>query len=360
MDDPGGGKKPMIEIGGRRIGPGCPVYVIAEMSANHNHDFAQAVAILKAAKEAGADAVKLQTYTPDTMTIDCDNEHFRIRGTPWDGRTLYELYGDAYTPWEWQPELKRIAEGLGLTLFSTPFDSTAVDFLEGMGVPAYKIASFENVDLPLLRKVAKTGKPIIMSTGMATLAEIDDAVRTIRDAGGSQLALLKCTSAYPAPAEEMNLRTIPHLAEAFGVPVGLSDHTLDVAVPVAAAALGAAIIEKHLALSRSVPGPDSAFSLEPAEFGAMVEAVRKATDALGAVRYGTGDREAESRVFRRSLFVVKDVKAGEKFSAENVRSIRPGVGMSTRFLDEIIGLRAGRDIKRGTPLTWDLVGGAPR
>ena len=260
-----------IEINARRIGPGYPTYIVAEMSANHNQNFEQAIKIVEAAKEAGADAIKVQTYTPDTITIDCDNEYFRVKGTLWDGRTLYDLYGEAYTPWDWQPKLKEIANGLGLDLFSSPFDATAVNFLEDMGVPVYKVASFENVDIPLLRKIAATGKPVIMSTGMATLAEIDEAVETLRVPAIEQLALLKCTSAYPSPPEEMNLRTIPHLAEAFGVPVGLSDHTLGVAVPVAAVAFGACIVEKHFALSRAVPGPDSAFSLEPHEFKAMVE-----------------------------------------------------------------------------------------
>ena len=349
---------PHIEIDDRRVGPDCPTYIVAEMSANHNQDFEQAVQIIQAAKEAGADAVKLQTYTPDTLTIDCDNEYFRITGTLWDGRTLYDLYGEAYTPWDWQPRLKEIANELGLDLFSTPFDDTAVDFLEEMGVPVYKVASFENVDLPLLRRIARTGKPMIMSTGMAALAEIDEAVRTIREAGGGQLALLKCTSAYPALPEEMNLRTIPHLVEAFGVPVGLSDHTLGIAVPVAAVALGACIVEKHFALSRALPGPDSAFSLEPHEFEAMVEAVRTTEKARGTVRYGVSGGEAESRVFRRSLFVVRDVKSGEIFTTDNVRPIRPGYGLHSRYLDEVLGRRASRDIKRGTPLSWSLVAGS--
>jgi N-acetylneuraminate synthase len=348
-----------IEINDRRIGPGYPTYIVAEMSANHNQRFEKAVEIVKAAKEAGADAVKLQTYTPDTMTIDCDKEHFHIgEGTIWEGRNLYDLYEEAYTPWDWQPRLKDIANDLGLDLFSTPFDKTAVDFLEGMDVPVYKIASFENVDLPLLRKMAQTGKPIIMSTGMATLAEIDEAVRTVREVGGEQLALLKCTSAYPAPPEEMNLRTIPHLAEAFGVPTGLSDHTLGIAAPVAAVALGACIVEKHFTLSRDEPGPDSAFSLEPQEFKAMVEAVRTAEKALGQVHYAVGEREASSRVFRRSLFIVEDMEDGEVFTSKNVRSIRPGYGLHTRHLDDVIGRCATQSIERGTPLTWELVGGS--
>jgi len=344
-----------IEIKGRKIGSEASVYIVAEMSANHGQSFEQAVKIMEAAKAAGADAIKLQTYTPDTMTIDCDNEYFRIKGTIWEGKNLYDLYGEAYTPWDWQPKLKEIAAGLGLDLFSTPFDSTAVDFLEQMDVPAHKVASFEIVDLPLLRKIAKTGKPIIMSTGMATLSEIDEAMQIVREAGGTQLALLKCTSAYPALPEEMNLRTIPHLAQAFDVPVGLSDHTLGIAAPAAAVALGACIIEKHFTLSRADGGPDSAFSLEPHEFKAMVEAVRVAERALGTVNYGVSEAEAKSRVFRRSLFVVKDMKAGEKFTHENVRSIRPSYGLHTRYLDEIVGRCASQDIERGTPLDWQLV-----
>lgn len=344
-------------VGDRRIGIGEPVYVVAEMSANHNQDFEQAVRIVKAAKLAGADAVKLQTYTPDTITIDCDGEGFLIgKGTVWEGRKLYDLYGEAFTPWHWQPKLKEVADDLQLGLFSSPFDHTAVAFLEEMGVPAYKVASFEIVDLPLIRRIAETGKPIIMSTGMATLAEIDEALRTAREAGATQIALLKCTSAYPAPPEEMNLRTIPHLAEAFGVPVGLSDHTLGIAVPVAAVTLGACIVEKHLTLSREMPGPDSAFSLEPHEFKAMVDAIRTTEKAIGTVQYEVTTREAASRLFRRSLFVVQDVQAGELFTEQNVRSIRPGSGLHTRYLEQVLGRRATRDIPRGTALAWELVG----
>src|SRR5438132_3364220 len=347
-----------IEINGRRIGSGYPAYIVAEMSANHNQNLDQAIEIIRAARDVGADAIKLQTYTPDTITIKCDNEYFRIKGTLWNERNLYELYGEAFTPWEWQPELQKIANQYGLDCFSTPFDDTAVDFLEAMNVPAHKVASFENVDLPLLRKIAQTGKPVIMSTGMATLAEVDEAVKTLRAAGNKQLALLKCTSAYPAPADEVNLRTIPHLSEAFSVPVGLSDHTVGTAVPVAAVALGACIIEKHFTLSRSTPGPDSAFSLEPHEFKSMVEAIRMTEKALGKVNYAVSEEEAKSRVFRRSLFVVRDVKAGNLFTPENVRSIRPAHGLHTRYLDKIIGRRASQDIVRGTPLNWDLVAGA--
>jgi N-acetylneuraminate synthase len=344
-----------VVINGRKIGPGEPTYIVAEMSANHHQDFAQAVKILEAAHSAGADAVKLQTYTPDTLTIACDRDYFRIRGTIWDGKTLHDLYGEAYTPWEWQPELKRVADRLGLALFSSPFDASAVDFLEDMGVPAYKIASFELVDIPLIRRVAATGKPIIMSTGMATLGEIDEAVRTVRAHGGHELVLLKCTSAYPAPLAEVHLRTIPHLAEAFDVPAGLSDHTMSPVVPVAAVTLGACLIEKHLTLSRQDTGPDSAFSQEPDEFAAMVQAVRAAEQALGRVSYEITEKERASRAFRRSLFVVQDVRQGERFTADNVRSIRPGHGLHTRFLDQVLGRQATANIVRGTPLSWDMV-----
>lgn len=345
-----------LEIKGRRIGSDCPVYIVAEMSANHNQSFDQAVRILYAAKEAGADAVKLQTYTPDTITIPSDREYFRIGGgTLWDSRTLYNLYQEAYMPWEWQPKLKEIADEIGLDLFSTAFDPSAVDFLEQMGVPVHKVSSFEIVDIPLIEKMAGTGKPLIISTGMATLGEIEEAMEAARRAGAEQIALLKCTSAYPAPPEEMNLRTIPHMSQAFGVPVGLSDHTLGIAVPVAAVALGACIVEKHFTLSRDIPGPDSAFSLEPQEFKTMVEAIRTVEKALGKVHYGVSEREAKSRVFRRSLFVVKDVKAGEVFTEENVRSIRPGHGLSPKHLKEVIGRKASRNIDQGTPFSWELV-----
>lgn len=347
---------PFIEINGRRIGPGMPVYVIAELSANHGQDLAQACALVRAAKECGADAVKVQTYTADTLTLDCDNEWFRIEGTLWHGRKLYELYQQAFTPWEWQPTLKRVAGEIGIELFSTPFDLSAIEFLEGMQVAAHKVASFENVDIELLQQIAKTGKPVIASTGMASLAEIDELVQTLRAAGARQVALLKCTSAYPAPPEDLNLRTIPHLADAFGLPVGLSDHTLGITVPVAAVSLGACMIEKHFTLSRACPGPDSEFSLEPQEFKAMVDAIRVAEKALGRVHYGLSKAEEKSRAFRRSLFVVKDMRAGERFSRENLRSIRPGYGLHTRYLTDVIGQTASRDLTRGTPLAWNMVG----
>jgi pseudaminic acid synthase len=346
-----------LKIADCPIGPGFPAYLIAELSGNHNGDFSEATRLVRAAKECGANAVKLQTYTPDTITIDGSRPEFRIGGgSLWEGLSLYDLYAQAHMPWEWQPKLKQLADDLGLHLFSSPFDFSSVDFLEAMGVPAYKIASPELVDIPLIRKVAAMGKPMIMSTGMATLAEIDEAVQAARGAGATQIALLKCTSGYPAAPEEMNLRTIPHMAEGFGLPVGLSDHTLSVAIPAAAIALGASLIEKHFTLSRAAGGPDSAFSLEPAEFRAMVDAVRTTEAALGHVQYGASEREAATRAFRRSLYVVQDVHAGQLFSAGNVRSIRPSNGLLPRHLDDILGRIAACDIPAGTPLSWDLIG----
>ncbi len=345
-----------LTIAGRRVSPQSAVYIVAELSANHNQSFDQAVRIIRAAKDAGADAVKLQTYTADTITLHSDKECFRIAsGTLWDGRTLHDLYQEAFTPWEWQPKLKAIAEELGMHLFSSPFDDSAVDFLEQMGVPAHKVASFELVDTGLIRKMARTGKPLIMSTGMASESEISEAVEAAREAGAMQIALLKCTSAYPAPPEEANLLTLPELARRFQCAVGLSDHTMGIAVPVAAVALGACIIEKHLCLHRADGGPDSAFSLEPQEFKAMVEAVRAAEKALGTIQFAPSTREANSRKFRRSLFVVEDVKKGELFSRQNVRSIRPADGLHPRHLDEVLGKLAACDVERGTPLSWDLV-----
>jgi pseudaminic acid synthase len=345
-----------LEIGEHRVGRGQPVYIVAELSANHNQNFEQAVRLVQAAKASGADAVKLQTYTADTITIRSDNDHFRIRGgTLWDGRTLHELYTEAHTPWDWQPKLKQVANDLGMDLFSSPFDVTAVDFLESMRVPAYKVASCELVDIPLLQKISRTGKPLIMSTGMAILEEIDEALETARRAGATKIALLRCTSAYPALPSEMNLRSIPELARRFEVPVGLSDHTMDIAVPVTAVALDACMIEKHLTLSRSQKGPDGAFSLEPPEFKSMVDAVRVAEKSLGEVRFGPTSSEKGSSAFRRSLFVVQDVSQGQTFTEENVRSIRPSHGLHTRHLPEIVGRRASRNIERGTPLSWELV-----
>lgn len=345
-----------IRIGRHTIGSGRPTYVVAEISANHRQDYDEAVRLVRAAKEAGADAVKLQTLTPDTITLKSDAPYFRVGGgTLWDGRTLYDLYDETYMPWDWQPKLKDLADELGLDLFSSPFDPTAVDFLEDMDVPAYKVASFEIVDIPLIQRMAKTRKPLIISTGMATLAEIRDAVRAARSAGARQIALLKCNSGYPAPPEEMNLATIPDMRKRFRVPVGLSDHSLGISAAIAAVTLGACIIEKHFTLSRSVPGPDVAFSLEPAEFKMMVEGVRTAEKALGVPRYSPTPAEAKSRPFRRSLFVVKDMEKGELFTRDNVRSIRPANGLPPRELPGVLGRRARQPIPRGTPLRWSLV-----
>jgi pseudaminic acid synthase len=345
-----------FKLAGREVGSGWPVYVVAELSANHQQDFDQAIRILHAARDAGADAVKLQTYTADTITLRSDKEYFRIAGgTLWDGRTLHDLYQEAYTPWEWQPKLKEIADELGMHLFSSAFDDSAVDFLEQMNVPAHKVASFELVDIGLIQKMAGTGKPLIMSTGMASEEEISEAVEAARGAGATEIALLKCTSAYPAPPEEANLLTIPELAQRFGCPVGLSDHTMGIVAPVVAVALGASIVEKHLCLRRADGGPDGAFSLEPQEFKAMVEAVRTAERALGAVQFVSGVQEANSRKFRRSLFVVENVKKGEVFTKQNVRSIRPADGLHPRHFNEVLGKRAAFDVERGTPLRWVLV-----
>jgi N-acetylneuraminate synthase len=345
-----------IQVGRRKVGTGQPVFIVAELSANHNQDFEQARRIVHAANEAGADAVKLQTYTPDTITMRSHRDCFRIHGgTLWDGRTLHDLYGEAYTPWDWQPKLKAFAEDLGLDLFSSAFDPSAVDFLEEMGVPVHKIASPELVDLPLIQKMARTGKPLILSTGMATVEEIDEAIAAARSAGATQIVLLRCTSSYPAPPEEMNLRSIPDMARRFGLPVGLSDHTPSIAVSVAAVALGASVIEKHLTLSRADGGPDSTFSLEPQEFKSLVDAIRSAEKSLGRVQYGPTPHEINTRAFRRSLFVVRNMKKGDSFAVDNVRSIRPADGLHPRHLHELIGRRAAVDIESGTPLTWDLV-----
>lgn len=344
-----------ITINGRLVGAGCPVYIIAEMSANHGQDFAKAKEIIHAMKEAGADAVKLQTYTPDTMTINCDRPEFRIgKGTIWEGKNLYALYGEAYTPWEWQPKLKEEANTLGMDLFSTPFDTSAVDFLEEMNVPAYKVASFELVDLPLIDYIARKGKPVIISTGMARLEEIEEAVATVR-AVNNQIILLKCTSAYPAPPEEANIRTIPDMRDHFDVPVGLSDHTLGIAVPIAAVSLGACVVEKHFCLSRKEPGPDTAFSLEPHEFREMTDAIRIAEKALGKVFYGQTVHEQATAVFRRSLFAVEDIASGETLTEKNVRSIRPGYGLPPKEMKNVLGKKAKVAIERGTPLSHDLL-----
>ncbi|MDG1873859.1 MAG: pseudaminic acid synthase [Mariniblastus sp.] len=353
-------EKPKLQthfrINDHLIGPGQPAYIIAEMSANHHQDFDRAVEIIHLAHRAGADAIKLQTYTPDTLTLDADQPHFKIeQGSVWDGARLYELYQKAHTPWEWQPELKKIANQFGMALFSSPFDTTAVDFLEKMNVPAYKIASFEIIDIPLLKRVAATGKPVIVSTGMATICEIEQAVATLRENGCQQIALLKCTSAYPAPMESMNLNTIPDLAFRFQIPVGLSDHTLETQTSMLAVCLGGSIIEKHLTISRNESGPDSSFSLEPDEFANMVTAVRQAETTMGSVHYGPTETDKNNLVFRRSLFAVEDIKAGDKFTSDNIRSIRPGQGLEPIHIDQVLDSRAAEAISRGTPLTWKHV-----
>jgi len=345
-----------VQIGHRVIGSRHPVYIIAELSANHNRSFDSAVHLVRAAKAAGVDAVKMQTYTADTITIRSDRECFRIKGgTLWDGRTLYDLYQEASTPWEWQPKLKQLCDELALDCFSSAFDPTAVDFLEKMGVPAHKVASPELVDIPLIQKMARTGKPLILSTGMASVEEIEEALSAARGAGASKIALLRCTSAYPALPEEMNLRSIPNMIERFNTPVGLSDHTPGIAVSVAAVCLGASLIEKHLTISRAEGGPDAAFSLEPEEFKALVEAIRSAEKALGKVQYGPTAHEMKTRAYRRSLFVVETMKKGDVFTVENVRSIRPADGLHPRHVSEVIGRRSAADIERGTPLTWELL-----
>lgn len=331
-------------------------FIIAELSANHNQDISIARETIYAMKDSGADAVKLQTYTPDTLTIDCDNDYFQIKqGTLWDGQTLYNLYKQAYTPWEWHYELKELADKLGLIFFSTPFDKTAVDFLESLKVPIYKIASFEISDIPLIEYVSSKKKPVIISTGIATLEDIELAIATCRNNGCDDITLLKCTSAYPAPIDEANLLTIPDMKKRFNVKVGLSDHTLGIAVPIAAVALGATVIEKHFILDKKLGGPDAAFSLEPKEFADMVKSIRDVEKALGRASYELSEKVEKNRVFVRSLFVVKDIKAGEPFSEENIRSIRPGYGMHPKYLKEILGKKAKVDIKRGTPLKEEYI-----
>lgn len=345
-----------IKIGNHFIGEDSPAFIVAEMSANHNMDFDRAVAIMKAAKDAGADAVKIQTYTADTITLDCDDPCFQItQGTLWDGMTLHRLYETAYTPWEWQPKLQEAAKELGLEFFSSPFDLTAVDFLEKMNVPAYKIASFEINDIPLIRKIARLGKPIIFATGIAHLSDIELALQTCREEGNEDVVVLKCTSAYPAPYEDVNLRTIPSLAETFDCIAGLSDHTMGSAVAGAAVALGAKVVEKHLTLRRADGGADSAFSMEPEEFREMTDSIRKIELALGKVTYELSPKAAREREHSRSLFVAEDMKAGEVFTPKNLRSVRPSNGLHTKYYEEILGKQITRDAKKGTPMRWDLV-----
>ncbi|CAM8663993.1 SpsE Sialic acid synthase [Oxalobacteraceae bacterium] len=347
----------MINIAGRRIGVEEKPFIIAEMSGNHNQSLERALAIVDAAAKAGAHGLKIQTYTPDTMTIDLDEREFRISDSKslWAGASLYKLYGEAYTPWEWHQPIFDHARALGMIPFSTPFDETAVDFLESLNVPCYKIASFENTDVQLIRRVAATGKPLIMSTGMATVAELDESVRAARAAGCRDLILLKCTSTYPATAENTNIRTIPHMRELFGCEVGLSDHTMGSGVSVASVAMGATVIEKHFTLSRAEGGVDSAFSMEPAELTDLVEATERAWQALGSVSYGPTEAERKSLQYRRSLYVVADVPAGQVLTYENVRAIRPGLGLPTKYLDVVIGKRVSRNVARGTALTWGLI-----
>lgn len=345
-----------LDLNGRKVGPGEPAYIIAEMSANHAGSYERAVEIIHAAAEAGADCLKIQTYTPDTITIDCHNAYFEIRSGTWEKENLYELYGKACTPWEWQADLKAETEKLGLDFLSTPFDNTAVDFLEEIGIGAYKIASFELVDLPLIEYVASKGKPMILSTGMATLAEIDEAVRAVRGQGNRQLALLRCASAYPAITDQMNLRTMCNMQETFDVPVGLSDHSFGSVGAVCSVAMGGSIIEKHLCLDRAIENPDSSFSMTPSEFAQMVRDVRQAERALGTVSYGATAQEASNLPFRRSVFAVKDIKAGEVLTEHNIRIIRPGYGMAPKYYPEALGQRALCDIPYGTPVQLDMFG----
>lgn len=333
-------------------------FIIAEMSGNHNQSLERALEIVEAAAKTGAHALKIQTYTPDTMTIDLDEREFHISDPKslWAGTSLYKLYGEAYTPWEWHKPIFDRARKLGMIPFSTPFDDTAVDFLESLDVPCYKIASFENTDLPLIRRVAATGKALIISTGMATAAELDETTRAARDGGCKDLILLKCTSNYPATPENTNILTIPHLRDLFGCEVGLSDHTMGVGVSVASVALGATVIEKHFTLKRSDGGVDSTFSMEPAEMAQLVVETERAWLALGQVSYGSTEAEKKSIQFRRSLYVVKDLKAGEVLTRENMRAIRPGMGLPPKYFNVLLGRRIGRDVTRGTPMTWDLIG----
>lgn len=344
-----------IKIGNKFIGEDEPCFIVAELSANHLHKFELAVDTIKAAKKAGADAIKLQTYTPDTITIDSDDEWFKIKGTLWEGKTLYNLYKETYTPWEWHPKLQKLAEDLGLIFFSSALDKTAVDFLEDLDVPAYKVASFEITDIPLIEYIASKDKPIIISTGIATLADIEEAINACKRMGNEQIILLKCTSSYPTPIGEVNLLTIPNMLSTFGTIVGLSDHTLSSSIAIASVALGAKVIEKHLILDRKLGGHDAMFSMEPWEFKEMVKSIRDVEKALGKVCYELSENVKKSKVFARSLFVVKDMKKGESITEENVRSIRPGYGMHPKYLKEIIGKKVKKDVKKGTPLSWDLI-----
>jgi pseudaminic acid synthase len=346
-----------INVNGRIIGPNHRPFIIAEMSGNHNQSLERALEIVEAAAKAGVDALKIQTYTADTMTLNMENPEFKIEDPDslWKGSTLYQLYQQAYTPWEWHKPIFDKCRELGIIPFSTPFDETAVDFLEELDVPMYKIASFENNDIPLIKKVASTGKPMIISTGMATVAELDETIRVAREAGCKDLVLLKCTSTYPASPKNTNILTIPHMRELFNCQVGLSDHTMGVGVAVASVALGATVIEKHFTLSRADGGVDSAFSMEPEEMKALVIETERAWQALGEVKYGPTEKEKASLKFRRSIYVAKDIKAGEKFTKENIRVIRPGYGLAPKYYEQLLGKQAKVNIKAGTPLTLDLV-----
>jgi N-acetylneuraminate synthase len=349
--------KKSLRIADRLIGTEHPPFIIAEMSGNHNQSLEKALEIVDAAAKSGAHAVKLQTYTADTLTIDSEGDSFKIKdpNSLWRGQSLYKLYQEAYTPWEWHEPIFKKCHESGLIAFSTPFDETAVDFLENLNVPAYKIASFENNHLSLIRKVASTGKPIIISTGMATISELDEAVRTAREAGCEDIILLKCTSSYPSNAEDVNLLTIPHLRELFGTEVGLSDHTLGVGVSIAGIVLGATVIEKHFTLSRKDGGIDSVFSVEPGEMKLLMEEVTKAWQALGKVKYGPTDREKESALFRRSIYVVEDIKDGEKLTSKNIRVIRPGNGLPPKYYDVLLEKKVSCNIGRGTPMSWEFL-----
>ncbi|MGZ5199574.1 MAG: pseudaminic acid synthase [Telluria sp.] len=346
-----------ITVGNRQIGGDAPPFVIAEMSGNHNQSLEKALQIVEAAAQAGVQALKIQTYTADTMTLDLSEGEFFISepNSLWKGKSLYQLYQEAYTPWEWHAPIFQRCKELGMLGFSTPFDETAVDFLESLDVPFYKIASFENTDLPLIRRVAATGKPMIISTGMATVADLDETVRTARDAGCRDIVLLKCTSSYPASPVNTNIVTIPHMRELFGCHVGLSDHTMGVGVAVASVALGATVIEKHFTLSRAEGGVDSAFSLEPAEMRSLVVETERAWQALGQVCYGATKSEAASLQYRRSLYVIKDMRAGEAFTPENLGRIRPGFGLAPKHFEQLLGRTAKQDIRRGTAVSWDLL-----
>lgn len=346
----------VFKIGNKEIGEDSPTFIIAELSANHMNDFNIAVKTIEAIAESGADAVKFQTFTPDTITLNCDNEYFQIKqGTLWDGQLLYDLYEDAYMPWDWQPKLKKIAENLGLIVFSSPFDKTSVDFLEDMDVPAYKIASFEITDIPLIKYVASKNKPIIISTGIAEKKDIELAIQSCLNEGNDKLAILKCTSSYPAPYEEINLRTINDMEKKFNTTVGLSDHTLGSEIAIAAVTLGAKIIEKHFILDKKLGGPDCEFSMEPQEFEKMVKAIRNTEKALGKVNYKLSDKTRKNREFSRSLFISKDIKKGELITEENIKSVRPGFGLHPKYLEEILGKKAKKDLKKGTPFKKDFV-----